>query len=305
MKKKITIIILSTLIILIITLIYLLFKEKIFTQVEPKEKTYMPITYEICDSNNCIYLLGSIHIGDKRITKFDKDLIELYNKSENLAVELDTKNIKMNLEDFIAKPNETLDILLPSDLKANLSKFLENKGLLAYEQLNYFKIGYVANYLSLLPSVELNLVNEGVDEYFLTLSHKENKKIIELETYEEQMSLLLGYSNELYINEIKDSIENYEEQKTILKNLYEEYLKADKSTLEELLNKEEIINSEEERAYQNRLIYERNYKMSDKLEEFLKEDKDIFMIVGLAHVLGDKGIIDLLQEKNYKINLIN
>ena len=152
--------------------------------------------------------------------------------------------------------------------------------------------------------MELNLINSGVDEYFLTLAHNEEKPIIELETYEEQMSLLLDYSNEFFINQINETIDNYEEGKKELKLLYEEYLKANKTKLEELLKEEENFNTEEERDYQNKLLYDRNQKMAIKIEEFLEKDEDVFMIVGLAHVIGEKGIIDLLEEKDYKIRII-
>ena len=236
MKKKIIITISTLLIILIITLgIYIAYDNGYILQKEENHKTYIPITYEICDDNSCIYLLGSIHIGDSRVTKFDNKLINLYNKSKYLAVELDTKNITMDLDPFIANPNETLNDIL------------ENKGILTYDQLQFFKIGYVANYLSLLPSMELNLTTRGVDEYFLSLAHKENKEIIELETYEEQLSLLFDYSNEFYINQIKDTIENYEEGKEGLKELYEEYLKANKENLEKILEEETITTEEDDK----------------------------------------------------------
>ena len=63
MKKKIIITISTLLIILIITLgIYIAYDNGYILQKEENHKTYIPITYEICDDNSCIYLLGSIHI---------------------------------------------------------------------------------------------------------------------------------------------------------------------------------------------------------------------------------------------------
>lgn len=307
MKNKI-IIILSTILTLIIISgsLYYCYKEGyIFNEKEEtKEFEYMPITYEICDTNSCVYLLGSIHIGDSRITKFNKKLTDLYNKSKYLAVELDTTTVKMDVTEFVANPNETLNDILSQETQDKLKNFTSNRGLLTYEQLKYFKIGYIANYLSLLPAQELGLVSPGVDEYFINKAHQESKEIIELETYEEQLNLLLGYSNELYINEINDIIDNYQTEKDELKELYEDYLKGDKEAIVELLDEENEITTEEEREYQNDMIYNRNKKMTTKVEEFLKEDKEVFMIVGSAHVLGRDGIIDLLQNKEYKINMV-
>lgn len=49
---------------------------------------------------------------------------------------------------------------------------------------------------------------------------------------------------------------------------------------------------------------DRNIKMVENVEKFLSEDKEVFMVVGSAHVIGENGILDLLQNKNYKIKTI-
>ena len=47
----------------------------------------------------------------------------------------------------------------------------------------------------------------------------------------------------------------------------------------------------------------RNIKMSKRIEEFLLNDDRVFMVVGCAHVIGDNGIIDLLDGK-YQISRV-
>ena len=37
---------------------------------EEKEFSYIPIMYKVCDSDSCIHILGSMHIGDERIEDF-------------------------------------------------------------------------------------------------------------------------------------------------------------------------------------------------------------------------------------------
>lgn len=305
MKKNIYITITSLLIITLLSLgIYFVYHNNINSGKEEnktKELKYMPLTYEICDDNNCIYLLGSIHVGDKNLTKFNKNLINYYNKSKYLAVELDTKNISMDVDNFIIPEEKTLDDYLNEDFKIKLTNFLKEKSILSYDVLKYFKLGYISNYISILPILELGMTENGVDEYFINLAHNENKEIIELETLEEQLSILLDYSNEFYINQINDCIDNYSLLKESLKTLYKTYLTGDKTKLEKILIEESVPETEEERNYEKAMIDDRNIKMSSKIEEFLKEDKDVFVIVGLAHVIGETGIINSLENKKYKI----
>lgn len=308
MKKKILIIIVTLIIILAaITTLFICYKKGyIFSSNEEDDFSYMPLTYEICDEDSCIYLLGSIHVGDSRVNKFDSKLIDLYNKSDSLTVELDTKTVTLNINDFMMNSLETIDDILTEEEQEKLTEFLKDKNALSYDLLKFFKIGYISNYLSLLPIMELELTGSGVDEYFITLAHNENKEIIELETYEDQLSLLLDYSDEFYISQINDVIENYDYSVESLRNLYESYLKANKNELENLINESntQAELTEEERNYNEEILTKRNIKMSNKIEEFLKENKGTFMIVGLAHIIGENGIIDILESNNYKINLI-
>ncbi len=42
--------------------------------------------------------------------------------------------------------------------------------------------------------------------------------------------------------------------------------------------------------------------MADKIDEYLQTDKTYFIIVGLAHYLGEDSVIKFLEEKGYEIN---
>lgn len=308
MKKKIIIPIL--LIILISVILFICYKEGlIFTSKNIDNFKYTPPTYEICDENSCIYLLGSIHIGDEKVTKFNDNILDYYNKSKYLAVELDIQNIDVtsSINDYMLDYGDTIDDKITLELKEKLNQFLQDKNsLYSYNILNKFKLGFINSYISLIATMELNMTESGVDDYFLTLAHNENKEIIELETYEEQMNLLLNYSDEIYIKQINDSIDNYDNIKNSLKELYESYVNEDYETLKKLLSEDLSIDNrtEEEIEYTKAMYDDRNINMAESIEKFLSEDKEVFMIVGAAHVLGQNGIIDLLQNKNYKINIV-
>ena len=61
--------------------------------------------------------------------------------------------------------------------------------------------------------------------------------------------------------------------------------------------------TEKEKEYINALYYDRNIGMTEKIKEFLKDNKKVFVTVGSAHVIGNNGIIDLLGN-DYTIELI-
>jgi len=41
--------------------------------------------------------------------------------------------------------------------------------------------------------------------------------------------------------------------------------------------------------------------MTEKVTEFLKTKSTSFVVVGAAHVIGQKGIANLLQQQGYKV----
>jgi len=51
----------------------------------------------------------------------------------------------------------------------------------------------------------------------------------------------------------------------------------------------------------DKLIIQRNKSMTSKIESFLKTRGTYFVIVGAAHLLGEKGVIQLLKKKGYTV----
>ena len=50
-----------------------------------------------------------------------------------------------------------------------------------------------------------------------------------------------------------------------------------------------------------KVVYERNGKMALKIEDFLRTRETYFVIVGAGHLVGDRGIIEILKGKGYLV----
>lgn len=302
MKKKRILIFSSLLLIIALVILIIIINNK---SKREKEFSYMPVLYQICDENNCNYLLGSMHAGDNRITQFDDKVIDAYHKSEALAVEVDIIEESLDTNDLLLKNELTMDDILDEGLKNKLIEFSNKHILFPYDSLKIFCPGYLSTYLSSLVYLELGLFNYGVDSYFLKLAHSDNKEIISLESLDFQLSFFTDFSDQLYIDMIEDIIDNYEDEKKNAKELYELYLSSDEEKLIAFLEStdDEEVN-EEVLLYNKMVIDDRNKNMSEQIKNFLRKDKDVFIVVGLAHVIGNGGIIDLLSQDNLEINRI-
>jgi uncharacterized protein YbaP (TraB family) len=51
----------------------------------------------------------------------------------------------------------------------------------------------------------------------------------------------------------------------------------------------------------DKLLYQRNENMVAKIEDYLKGKETYFVVVGAGHLVGNKGIIELLKGKGFLI----
>jgi len=52
---------------------------------------------------------------------------------------------------------------------------------------------------------------------------------------------------------------------------------------------------------EDRLLRQRNLDWVKKIEEMMAKDKNIFIIVGVGHLIGPGSVVALLKEKGYKV----
>ena len=53
-----------------------------------------------------------------------------------------------------------------------------------------------------------------------------------------------------------------------------------------------------------KMFDERNEEMAKKIEPFLKGDQPVFVVVGAGHLIGNKGIVKLLEKKGYHLEQV-
>ncbi len=282
-------------------------------------ETTTPLFYKISkeDSDVSIYLLGSIHAANKGIYPLNDTIMSAYNQSEYLAVEVDTIALT---SDFDAQL-ELAQKLLYTDgttIKDHIGEDLYNKMVAILKEKSSYSSLY-DNYKpiffeSLFENIIINDAdmdsNSGIDMHFLNLAKKEEKNILEIETAEFQYDLLLSNPIELDKMMLEEYVDNYDDSVTEMKDIYNAWKKGDIDELEQTLlaSSTEGLSDEEIEMVENynkSLITDRNYGMADALEKYFSEDKKVFCVVGLGHVIGDEGIISLMEKKGYNIEKLN
>lgn len=287
-------------------------------EIVKEDNEITPLFYKISDKNNTtIYLLGSIHAADDTIYPLNDTIMNSFNDSDYLAVEVDTLSLQNNFdlslklaEKMMYNDSTTIKNHIGDELYNKMVNFLKEKKSYSSLYDNYKPVFFESLFENLIINDAKLKSESGIDTYFLSLASENNKKILEVESAEFQYNLLLNTPLELDKIMIEEYIDNYDLNVSQMKDLYELWKKGDKEQLENILINSESQNATEEEKklmenYNQSLIIDRNYGMANVLENYFEKKQNVFCVVGLGHVIGDEGIINLLQKRGYDVAQLN
>lgn len=287
-------------------------------EIVKEDNEITPLFYKISDKNNTtIYLLGSIHAADDTIYPLNDTIMNSFNDSDYLAVEVDTLSLQNNFdlslklaEKMMYNDSTTIKNHIGDELYNKMVNFLKEKKSYSSLYDNYKPVFFESLFENLIIDDAMLKSESGIDMYFLSLASENNKKILEVESAEFQYNLLLNTPLELDKIMIEEYIDNYDLNVSQMKDLYELWKKGDKEQLENILINSESQNATEEEKklmenYNKSLIIDRNYGMANVLENYFEKKQNVFCVVGLGHVIGDEGIINLLQKRGYDVVQLN
>lgn len=284
-----------------------------------EENTNDALLWEVKSDTATIYLAGSIHVANDDTYPLQQKLLDAFEASDAIAVEVDVVAMQQDFELM----TEMSNMMLYSD-GTNLTNHVSAETIKLFNEYveEYGISGLTIDYIDLLylykPWVLQSLISNdlvaaagfeaesGIDMYFLNLAKDKGMEIIEVESAMFQYNMLDGFSpelQELLLNgviqgEREDSIQQ-------LKDMLDVWERGDIVGLELILADETSTLTPEElklyEEYNNKMIVERNIGMADKVEELLQEDKDVFYMVGSAHMVGEEGLVKLLQDRGYTV----
>jgi uncharacterized protein YbaP (TraB family) len=259
--------------------------------------------WSVSSDNATVYLLGSLHLVKKEIYPLDAAIEEAFDDSQWLAVEINLNNL-----DILQSQSNALSLALYQG-NDTLQNHLSKETMQAFESkmsklgmdirlFMKFKPWYIATQLTMANLLSLGFDPEyGIDRYFLNKA-KGDKQILELENIDFQLRLLSGLSDkeqELFLQSTMIDIDIMGQQMEALTGAW---LSGDVKTLEAITFKGLNEHPEMLPLYE-KMYFSRNRVMADKIEALLKGAGTYFIVVGAGHLIGDEGLVKLLQQKGF------
>lgn len=264
--------------------------------------------------NGEFYLLGSIHVGLDDTNLYANEVYEAFNVCDYLAVESDVIALEADfaaqtesLRSFVYTDGSKINTHIPIGLYESSRNMLKQFGLYNI-MMDYYKPVLWQQLIeqSLTDATEYDS-SLGVDRYFLLAAKRSGKKILEVENYLETNAALADMSEQTQIYLLEQTV-NQEYVKNYADGLFELYnvwKSGNIADIEETLFAEfdeseytaDEVKSNEE--YNSALLYSRNENMTDKARCICCSGKNVFYVVGLAHMVGEKGIVSSLISRGF------
>ena len=265
------------------------------------------ILYKVTSLTNTVYILGSIHLAKPELYPLKKPIEEAYNKSEVLVVELDPnsqhsmqviQNSMMTLGMY--GPGKSLKSELTPQTYKLLSDYLKTTGL-SLDIMQPMRPWTVMLQISIMEMIRLGYdPSLGVDQHFLQKAAHDDKSVLEIESAEEQMSLLSKDDKQFQDLLLRYTIEEMHEMEPLLNKMFKSWKEGDAKGLASVVDSSLVVDPRLIEIYEV-LITKRNYTMTKKIQSYLKTKKNYFVVVGAGHVVGDEGIVNLLKKRGFKV----
>lgn len=242
------------------------------------------------------YLFGTMHVRDSEAFDFSDSVLLKLDACEAFALEINPDSLS----------KEALNMFLGQDNRVNkLAQYLSEKEYRNLDSLMHartgrslknFKTAYEANF-SLMEQFSKKDKNTFLDSWLYSVARNQNKVILGLEDFKDQMALM-EVESKAHLAELKKSLnEGFDELEDKYKSFLTLYHSGDIDAIR-AATREGLSPSD----YEN-IVTKRNSKMAENLIKQMQR-YSTFAAVGAAHLPGTEGIINLLRKKGYQVTRV-
>ena len=263
------------------------------------------MAWQVAGDSARLTLLGSVHMAFPDVYPLREDLEKAFVGADALVVEVDITGTgaaeiqRLLLDEGMLPAGQTVEQHLSTTVWSSLQAYMESQALPS-DSFVRMKPGLLATTLSALRLAEFGMqVEHGIDRHFLNRAQSD-KPVLELESPAEQVALLLDFPDPDLL--MAQTLLQLEDMEAIIAPVYQAWLRGDSAALNRLLLAQERASHPEFEAIYRRFYDDRNHAMADRLAQLLAGEGHYFVVVGAGHLVGEEGIIALLQRTGVTIS---
>lgn len=284
----------------IVTVCYCIFLFLLASSTMAEDKSF---AWQVQSDTANVYILGSIHYANKDFYPLSPAVENAFTQSSNLVLELnpiaankDKVRLFLQTHGFYYD-NQTILEHISSKTRTLLTEYTTSHNIQT-EQLFKMKAPLISLQLTSLHLQKLGYLPEyGIDLHFAKRATGV-KKIIELESIEEQLQMLFDIGDHDHF--LQYTLTDLLDTENVMDQLVTAWKNGDHKSLDHLLLGRYKNNPQLAPIFTT-LFDARNSTMTEKIEQLLKGEETSFAVIGAGHLVGDNGIINLLEKKGYDV----
>lgn len=261
-----------------------------------------PALWAVSGSQNTVYLFGSVHLLPEGGFAMDGALAEAYRDAERICFEVDSSRLD---------PATTTSITLARAMDPQGRGLFELLGSAAdrvrasaaaagieIAQFAPFEPWFAGLTISVLALQQHGYdVEHGVEQIIEASADRDGKDRCGLETLDFQLGMLDGMPADLQQKLLLQSLEEAGHVDEVIKPLLAAWRAGDERAL--IRSLDEDFEDYPELAEQ--LIFVRNQRWAGLVGDMLDETDDILLVVGALHLVGKRGLPELLRERGFAV----
>lgn len=259
--------------------------------------------WKISKGNNTVYLGGTIHMlkpGDYPLpSAFDI----AYIGSQKVFFETDVGAMNQPeaqtqiLAQSMAPPERQLDRVLTPQTYSLLTAAASERGM-DIALLSRLRAGIAIITLQTLEFMKLGFTTEGVDHYFYSKALQDRKPVGYLESVQEQVNFLLHMGEDWEDEFVALSLRDLYRTAELMDGMNLAWREGDTQEMATQFLAE--MEKDYPRAYRD-LLVNRNLAWLPRIEQMFEQPGVEFVLVGAAHMVGEDGLLSLLEKRGYSI----
>ncbi len=245
------------------------------------------------------FIFGTIHVSDERVLQIPEPVTRALSSSNSFIMEaVPEAGDLLQLQSLMFYPDERrLSDHLDDEQFARTVEILQTYGMPA---ASVAQMQPWAAYLTMNYPINAGL---PLDLVLMHMAQQQQKPVSGLEGLTEQLSALSGLNLRDQVQLLVDSLCNYDLVLQSFDLMISLYLQRDLKALYTHSQKYQVEDSAVYDRLFESLIIDRNLRMVERLQLPLTEDS-LFVAIGALHLSGEQGVLALLKESGYSIELI-
>lgn len=263
-----------------------------------------PALWEVKDRDTTIYLFGTIHVLRPDVNWFHGAVKSAFDKSQTLVLEVltpDTASVAATTARLALDPDgPPLSEKLDAGTRARYLALLDHVGL-PKAHLEPFHPWFAAVSLSIAPLEKLGYSpNSGAEEVLKKAAADKYKKVIALESMDEQLGFFASLPESVQLRFLIATITDAEKAETEIARMVSEWSAGRPASLANDMN--DSLKDMPEIA--DALLYQRNKHWAAWIAQRMAQPGTVFLAVGAGHLAGKDSVLDELRARGMTVKRI-